>query len=137
MAIAEQKTKANNASVDKFINSVENTSQRNDTIILNNLMQKVTGQKPVMWGSSLIGYGKEKLKYSTGRELDWLIIGFSPRKQNLSLYVLRSGEDKYSELLTKLGPHKTGKGCLYIKSLSDININILEKILIKAFKTKF
>ena len=82
-----------------------------------------------MWGNSIIGYGQEHLKYASGRELDWLRIGFSPRKQNLTLYVLSKGPERYKDLLNKLGKHKIGKGCLYIKRLSDIDQSVLKEII--------
>ena len=91
------------------------------------MMSKVTNSKPAMWGESIVGFGDTHLKYASGRELDWFKIGFSPRKKEISLYVVCQSSD-LSELLIQLGPHRSGKGCLYIKSLEDINLKILKKI---------
>ena len=96
-------------------------------------MQKVSNYEPVMWGSAIIGFGTYHYFYDSGREGDNLLIGFSPRKQNISIYLL-GGLDKIEDELSKLGKYKTGKGCLYIKSLSDVSLEVLEKILARAFK---
>ena len=128
MAKAELKTKLNEASVDVFIDSLENETVRDDCRKLIELMQKATNAEPKMWGTNIIGFGHRVLKYESGRELDWMQIAFSPRKQNLTLYLnLGSGWDE--NLLSKLGKHKTGKGCLYIKKLSDVDENTLDKLI--------
>ena len=131
MAKAILKTQENTASVSEFLDSIPDAKQREDAQTIDALMQKVTGEPPKMWGKAIIGYGSEHLAYESGRELDWLKLGFSPRKQNISLYVLRGGTEHYEELLKKLGKHELGKGCLYIKNLSEIDLKVLEK-LIKA-----
>lgn len=137
MAKAILKTQENSASVSEFIESISDAKQREDAQTIDALMQKVTGEKPKMWGKAIVGYGSESLKYASGRELDWLKLGFSPRKQNISLYVLRGGVEKYSYLLAKLGKHELGKGCLYVRHLSDLDLGVLESILRKAFSTPF
>ncbi len=132
MAKAELKTKVNSGDVAAFINAIEDNVKREDSKIIVELMQQATGDKPKMWGTSIVGFGNQHLKYASGRELDWFIIGFSPRKQTLTLYVFNKPEQEYSTLLSKLGKYKTGKGCLYVNKLSDINIDVLKEILKKS-----
>ncbi len=136
MAKVDLKTKITNVSVETFINSVADETRRKDTGVIDKLMQKISGEKPKMWGPAIIGYGIEHLKYESGRELDMPKLAFSPRKQYLTLYVLVGGEEKYKDLLDKLGKYTTGKICLYIKKLSDVNMNILEKIVERSKKYK-
>lgn len=134
--MAELKTKENDASVEDFLNKVTDENRRADCLKIVDLMSKATDAKPKMWGDSIVGFGKRKMHYSTGRELDWLIIGFSPRKQNLTLY-LNIGEGWNQDLLSKLGKHKAGMGCLYIKRLSDVDEKVLEKLIkVSAEKAK-
>lgn len=124
------KTRAVAGSVSKFIASVENETRRRDAERLLALMKRITGESPMMWGSSIIGFGSYHYKYESGREGDAPLVGFSPRKSNLVLYVLGSiGDDP---LLTKLGKHKRGSGCLYINRLDDIELGVLEKIVKKS-----
>ncbi|MEO0527445.1 MAG: DUF1801 domain-containing protein, partial [Bacteroidota bacterium] len=122
--MAQNKTVPNALSVTDFLNTVENDEKRKDAYRLLKLMGEITGQPPVMWGNSIIGFGSYHYKYDTGREGDMLLTGFSPRKQNFALYVM-AGFDRYPDLMTKLGKHKTGKSCLYIKKLEDVDIEIL------------
>ena len=132
---AEIKTKETDASVDDFINTVADEQKRKDCFSLLNLMQKATKEKPKMWGASLIGFGNKRYKSPTsGREVDWFIIGFSPRKANISLYLTTSMHSYDETVLKKLGKHKTGGGCLYINKLSDVDIKVLEKIINAAAK---
>ena len=131
MAKAELKTKETNASVKEFFDEIADEKIRVDCKKIAGLMQKATGAKPKMWGDSIVGFGSRTMKYSTGRELQWLEIGFSPRKANLTLYLAVS-EGIDDELLGKLGRHKTGKGCLYFKRLSDIDEKVLEKLIKKS-----
>ena len=134
MAKAEIKTKETDASVDEFLNGVGDEQQRTDAYKILKMMKTATGDEPKMWGASIVGFGN--MVYTspaTGREVDWLKIGFSPRKGNLSLYVL-NGSPKQEELLEKLGKHKTGKGCLYIKRLSDVDEKVLEKLVKETVK---
>jgi hypothetical protein len=136
--MAELKTKLNNASVDKFLKGVKDEQTRADCYQIIEMMNKATKAEPKMWGTSIIGFGNVHLKYESGRELDWFSIGFSPRKQNLTLYLMGGLEQK--ELLDKLGKYSTGKGCLYIKKLADVDIKILNKLIStsarKALKNK-
>lgn len=135
MAKAEIKTKVNDASVVKFIDGVDDEQQREDAFKVLEMMRRITGKEPKMWGTAIIGFG-EKIWRSpaTGREVDWLKIGFSPRKANLSLYILHSSA-KQDALLGKLGKFKTGKGCLYIKRLADVDEKVLEKLIADSFKS--
>ena len=134
MAKAMLKTKKTTDSVAAFINSISSTRQADCKTIIK-MMQNATGAKPVMWGKSIIGFGNRHLKYASGRELDWFIIGFSPRNTDLSLYVLTQSKDQ-PKLLKKLGPHKAGKGCLYIKSLDAVDVTVLDALFHTAAKTK-
>jgi Domain of unknown function (DU1801) len=134
MAKAEIKTKVTDASVEKFLNGVGDQQQRDDSFKIVEMMSRLTGEEPRMWGTSIVGFGEMTYKSpATGREVDWMKIGFSPRKGNLSLYVLHSSAEQ-PELLDKLGKHKTGKGCLYIKRLADIDAKVLEKLVKTTLK---
>lgn len=127
--LAEIKTKPTIASVEDFINNVNEEQKRKDSFVILEMMKKATGEEPKMWGSSLIGFGNVRYKSpATGREVDWIRIGFSPRKANLSLY-LSMNIKKHEETLSKLGKHKTGVGCLYINKLEDIDMKVLEELI--------
>ena len=132
--MAEAKTKPTKLSVDKFIKSQPDARVREDCAVISKLMSEATGEKPKMWGSSIVGFGSYHYKYATGREGDMPIIGFSPRKQNLTLYLLMYRFDEQADLLKKLGKHSLGKGCLYIKRLSDVNLPTLKKLIQRAAK---
>ena len=134
MPKAELKTTKSEASVEDFINAVADEGQKADAHAIVKLMQAATKAPPKMWGTSIIGFGAQILKYPSGRELDWIIIGFSPRKANTVLY-LAFDLNLHNELLVKLGKHKTGKGCLYIKHLSDIDIAVLKKLIAQSVKS--
>ena len=134
--LAQIKTKETNASVNDFINAVPDEQKRKDSFTLLQMMQKATKEEPKMWGSSLIGFGNLRYKSpATGREVDWLRIGFSPRKANLSLY-LTMDIKAYAALLKKLGKHKTGVGCLYINKLEDVDMKVLDELINIAAKPK-
>ena len=129
--VAEIKTKQTTASVDDFINSLPDEQQRKDSQFILKLMEKATKEKPRMWGSSMIGFGEKRYKSPTsGREVDWFKIGFSPRKANLSLHLIHIKADE----LKKLGKHKAGVGCLYINKLGDVDVKVLEKMIAEAAK---
>jgi hypothetical protein len=127
------KTTQNDGSVEDFLNSVEKESKREDSFKILELMTKVTGETPQMWGDSIIGFGSYHYTYASGREGDWMLTGFSPRKQNLTLYIM-DGFEEYEDLLKDLGKFKTGKSCLYINKLADVDTNVLKK-LVKASVT--
>ncbi|HJS29686.1 MAG TPA: DUF1801 domain-containing protein [Anaerolineales bacterium] len=129
--MAELKTQKNNQDVVKFLEKVEPEQKREDSFKLLGLMKKVTKSEPNMWGDSIIGFGDYHYKYASGREADWFAAGFSPRKQNLTLYLM-SGFGGYEEVLSRLGKHSTGKGCLYIKKLDDIDLDVLEELVRKS-----
>ena len=131
--MSELKTKLNNKSVLKFINSVKDEKKRRDSLAILNMMKKITKEEPKMWGDSIIGFGSCHYKYASGREGDWFLTGCSPRKQNFSLYIM-SGFKEYGELLKKLGKHKISKACLYIKSLEDIDTKTLKELITKSIK---
>lgn len=128
MAKAESKTKLTGASVEDFLNSIEDETKREDCKKISAMMEKTTGAKAKMWGDSIVGFGERVLKYSTGRDVDWMDIGFAPRKANLTLY-LTTGETLNADLLAKLGKHKMGMGCLHFKRLSDVDEKVLEKLI--------
>ena len=125
----ELKTKVNDVSVEGFLNKVEDEKKRNDAFEVLKLMKEVTGEKPKMWGSSIVGFGTYRYKYASGQEGDWMITGFSPRKTSLTVYIM-PGFDRYEELMSNLGKYKTGKSCLYINKLTDVDFDIL-KMLVK------
>jgi hypothetical protein len=129
--MAELKTKRNKGDVTAFLNGVPDDGKRRDSFAILELMKKVTGEEPEMWGESIVGFGSYRYKYASGREGDWLLVGFSPRKQNLTLYIM-SGFDEYDQLLEKLGKHTTGKACLYIKKMKDVDTDVLEEIIQKS-----
>lgn len=126
-------TTPNKASVTKFINAVENETRRKDARALLALMKKLTGDKPVMWGPSIIGFGEYHYVYDSGREGDSMLVGFSPRKANMVLYVLGSLDPK-DPLLGRLGKYKRGRSCLYVNTLADVDPGVLEKIIRKSYK---
>ncbi|MBS1786217.1 MAG: DUF1801 domain-containing protein [Acidobacteria bacterium] len=128
--MAELKTKQTDASVVDYLNAIKDEQVREDCWAITKLMQEATKAEPKMWGPSIVGFGNHRLVYPNGRELDWMVIAFSPRKQNITLYI-HSGFEGRDELLAQLGKHSTGKGCLYIKRLSDVHLPTLKK-LIKA-----
>ena len=129
--MAELKTKPNDGNVDVFLNSVENERKRQDSFKILELMKEVTGEEPKMWGTSIVGFGSYHYKYASGREGDWFVTGFSPRKQSLTLYIM-SGFTEYESLLGDLGKHKTGKSCLYINKLDDVNLEVMRELVQKS-----
>ncbi len=132
--MAELKTKQNDASVEDFLNSVTNETRRKDGIELLKLFKKATGQQPKMWGSSMVGFGQYHYKSErSSQEGDWPLIAFSPRKQNLTLYVTMPGVEKNDNLFKKLGKHKTSVGCLYINKLADVDTKVLEQLIRESY----
>lgn len=131
--MAELKTKPNKASIEKFLNSVKDEKKREDSFEILKLMKQITKAEPVMWGPSIIGFGSYHYKYESGREGDFFITGFSPRKQNLTLYIM-SGFKKYPELMKKLGKYKTGSSCLYINKLEDVDMKVLKVLINESVK---
>lgn len=129
--MAELKTKPNDASVADFLAAVADEEKRADCQQLVKLMQSVTRAKPKLWGSSLVGFGSYRCRYPSGRECDWFLAGFSPRKHSLSIYIM-AGLERYNDLLARLGKHKTGKSCLYIKKLSDVDTSVLRDLITRS-----
>jgi hypothetical protein len=129
--MAELKTKRNKGDVEAFLNNVSDEKKRQDSFTVLKLMKQITGKEPEMWGDSIVGFGSYHYKYASGREGDWFVAGFSPRKQNLTLYIM-SGFDEYDRLLGKLGKHSTGKSCLYIKKIEDVDVDVLTKLVKKS-----
>jgi hypothetical protein len=137
--MAEQKTKSTEESVENFIEKIPDKQVREDCNTLIKLMKRITGSEPKMWGSNIVGFGKYHYKYESGHEGDSCLTGFSPRKQNITLYAM-PGFTTNNDFLKKLGKHKAGKGCLYIKKLEDVNQDVLEKIIthsVDALKTMY
>jgi Domain of unknown function (DU1801) len=131
--MAELKTKPTQASVKEFLNQIPDEERRKDCLAVAKIMQEITGSKPKMWGPSIVGFGSYHYKYDSGREGDWMITGFSPRKKDLTLYIMM-GFEKQPELMKQLGKHSTGKSCLYIKRLSDIHVPTLKKLIKTSVK---
>ncbi|SEF45236.1 DUF1801 domain-containing protein [Algoriphagus boritolerans] len=126
----ENKTQPTDASVDDFLNSTEHPQKRADSFSLKKIMEEVTGEKAVMWGDSIVGFGKYHYHYESGRKGEFLIAGFAPRKASMSLYLLGCMENKFDSLMANLGKHKTGASCIYFNKLSHLNEDVL-RILIK------
>ncbi len=136
--MADLKTKPTDQSVEDFLNAIPDDQKRADAFAIVKLMKQVTRVEPVMWGS-IVGFGRYHYKYASGHEGDSMLVGFSPRKQNLTLYLML-GAGNYSDLLKKLGKHKTGKGCLYINKLADVDIPTLKELMkqsVKRLKTMY
>ena len=126
--MAENKTIPNDGSVKEYLQSMENDKKRQDSIAILELMKEVTQEEPVMWGDSIVGFGGYHYKYASGREGDMFLTGFAPRKRNLTLYIM-DGFDGYEDLMGKLGKFKTGKSCLYINKLEDVDQEVLKELV--------
>jgi hypothetical protein len=129
--VTQLKTQKNEGNVVDFLNGVENEKKRRDSFVILDLMSEVTGEGPTMWGTSIVGFGSYRYKYSSGREGEWFRTGFSPRKQSLTLYIM-DGFSQYDELLGKLGKYSTGKSCLYINRLEDVDLPTLRELVRKS-----
>ena len=128
--MSEPKTKPSEESVETFLASVEDKQKRSDCLVLARMMTEVTGRDPVMWGGSMVGFGSYHYRYDSGREGDWFVTGFAPRKRDLTIYIM-PGFDEHEEMLKKLGKHKTGKSCLYLKKLADVDVTLLKSLVEK------
>jgi hypothetical protein len=131
--MAELKTKPTNANVTKFLNSVADKTRREDCFAVLEMMQDVTKEEPTMWGSSIVGFGRYRYEYESGREGEWPITGFSPRKGDLTLYIM-PGFEIAPDLMERLGKYKTGKSCLYIKKLADVDRKVLKQLIQKSVR---
>ena len=129
--MAELKTHPTKNSVTDFINTVSDEQRRKDCKAVIKIMKEVTGAKPEMWGPSIVGFGRHRYKYASGREGDWPVAAFSPRKNDLTLYFMPGFQD-YTDLMNRLGKYKTGKSCLYLKKLADVDANVLRKLIEKS-----
>ena len=132
-SMAELKTTRNDADVAEFLAAVPDSRRRDDAEAVCALMAEVTGAPPRMWGSSIVGFGTYHYRYASGREGDWAPVGLSPRKQSLTIY-LSAGVDRYADRLSALGPHSTGKSCLYVKRLAEIDQTLLRELIREAFR---
>ena len=126
--MSQNKTVANENNVMAFLNAVEPEKKREDSLIITKLMEEVTGEQATMWGTSIVGFGNHHYRYESGREGDMPLVGFSPRKQAITLYIM-AGFDAYDDLLGKLGKHKIGKSCLYIKKIEDVDLDVLRELV--------
>ena len=131
--MAENKTQPTKASVTAFIKDIADVEMRRDARRVAAMMREATGSRAKMWGSNIVGYGQYHYKYASGREGDFMITGFSPRKQALTLYVI-PGFKRFASLMSKLGKYKTGKSCLYIKRLSDVDEKVLQRLIVSSVK---
>ena len=131
--MAENKTRKTGASVEEFLASVENKRRREDGLTLLEMMREITGLEAEMWGPSIIGFGDYHYKYESGREGDMCLIGFSPRKQSLSLYIM-AGSERFDDLLSRLGKHRKGASCLYVNKLADVDMNVLRDLVRESFE---
>jgi hypothetical protein len=132
--VAEIKTKPTTANIEDFINALPNEQKRKDSFVLLEMMKKASGEEPILWSNSIVGFGIKRYKSpASGREVDWLLIGFSPRKTNLSLYLMLDLK-KQAATLEKLGKHKAGVGCIYINKLEDIDLKVLEGMINTSLK---
>lgn len=131
--MAELKTKRTDESVEVFLNTIPDAQRRADCFAVSAIMQEITGAAPKMWGPAIVGFGEYQYKYTSGRGGDWFLTGFSPRKQNLTLYIM-AGFDIYPDLMAQLGKYKTGKSCLYINRLADIDVEVLKKMIVRSLE---
>jgi hypothetical protein len=129
--VAEPKTRPTDADVGAFLESVPDERRREDARTVCRLMQEVTGEEPVLWGTGIVGFGSVRLRYASGRELDWPVTGFSPRKTATTVYLMDGFEER-SDLLARLGPHSTGRSCLYLKRLSDVDLAVLRELVTES-----
>jgi hypothetical protein len=131
--MSELKTKVSEASVEGFIQAIQDEQRRSDCRAVLEMMRQATGAEPKMWGDSIVGFGSYRYKYASGREGDWFLAGFSPRKANLTLYLM-GGFDGHAALVERLGKHSAGKGCIYVKRLSDLDTAVLRELIESSVK---
>ena len=126
--MAELKTKKTRASVTAFLSTIQDPARRKDARAVANILRRVTGERPAMWGTSIVGFGHRKLRYASGREIDWMVAAFAPRADRITLY-LTGDLSRHRELLSRLGRHGKGKGCLHIRRLADVDLAVLEELV--------
>lgn len=129
--MSELKTRPTEDSVIEFLDKIADENRRTDCLTIMELMRNATGAEPVMWGTSIVGFGRYRYRYASGREGEWPLVGFSPRKNDLTLYIM-PGFGAYESLMTRLGKHRTGKSCLYIKRLADVDPSVLQTLIRKS-----
>jgi hypothetical protein len=129
--MSELKTQPHDGSVDAFLDGIEPEGRREDCRAVAQLMREVTGEEPVLWGPSIVGFGSYHYRYESGREGDWFLTGFAPRKQALTLYIM-AGFPRFDELMERLGKYKTGKSCLYVKRLDDLDLDVLRELVTRS-----
>lgn len=132
--MSDLKTQRNDGDVRSYLEAVANPRRREDSLVMLELMSAITGEPPAMWGSSIVGFGSYRYRYASGREGDWFLTGFAPRKRALTLYIM-PGFDRYAALLAKLGKYKTGKSCLYVNKLDDVNLEALKALIAASVET--
>ena len=126
--MAENKTQRNDGDVLAYLESVSNKRRREDSLVMLKLMAEATGERAEMWGTSIVGFGSYHYRYASGREGDFMLTGFAPRKQALTLYIM-GGHERYDELMAKLGKHRTGSACVYINKLADVDLDVLRELI--------
>ncbi len=131
--MAELKTRPNNQNVDDFLKKVSDPAKRKNCHRVLDIMKQITQQEPKMWGDSMVGFGNYHYQYTSGREGNWFLTGFSPRKQSLTIYIM-SGFDQFEHLMSQLGKYKNSKSCLYVKKLEDIDLGILKELIAESIK---
>ena len=131
--MAELKTRPTDGDVGVFLDSVADERRRADAKVVCRLLQEVSGQEPVLWGTSIVGFGSVHLRYASGRELDWPVVAFSPRKAATTVYLMEGFEER-ADLLARLGPHSVGKSCLYLKRLSDVDLDVLRELVAESVR---
>jgi hypothetical protein len=129
--VSAPKTRPTDADVGAFLDAIPDQRRRDDARTVCRLMQEVTGEVPVLWGTGIVGFGRVRLRYASGRELDWPVTGFSPRKTATTVYLMDGFEERL-DLLARLGPHSTGKSCLYLKRLSDVDLDVLKALIAES-----
>jgi hypothetical protein len=129
--MSEAKTTCSGADVGAYLDRIEPAAKRDDSLALSHLMQEATGEAPALWGDNIVGFGSYHYRYASGREGDWPLVGFSPRKQQLTLYLM-DGFEHDPELLARLGTFKTGKACLYVKRLADVDLDVLRDLIVRS-----
>ena len=129
--MAQNKTQRNDGDVMAYLESLENKRRREDSLVIKAMMEDVTGEPAEMWGSSIVGFGSYHYRYESGREGEFMLSGFAPRVQSLTLYIM-GGHERYEELFARLGKHRTGKSCLYINKLADVDLDVLREIIVES-----
>lgn len=129
--MAENKTQRNDGDVMAYLESVSNKRRREDSLVVKEMMEEVTGEPAEMWGTSIVGFGSYHYRYASGREGDFMLTGFAPRKQALTLYIM-GGHERYDELMAKLGKHRTGSSCVYISKLADVDLDVLRELIAES-----